>query len=971
MSGTKRRYDDSTGAQQVFEDIEDVLITVKNLCSGNNFDDNLLSDAIEELLRLIEQFADKRTKGDKAWLPRALDALDREGTNLWNLASAVHPVVKDKKLPLTARLRLSGFRLIEVGFPAKPAIDGLIHLLQLASKTGSMISEAGQPDLASGVLASAAKYEELLRSAEDPGGELNLQRAQATLVYHCTRLEAAWKEGNEAMANYMLQILTANENERFANIPSKDRAMVASKLLEVGKSLLIDQDRQGRSLDSRAAEAVSWLQKAFGLIDVVESEVLAGVAEIKRSCLRNLARAYLLSSTYNPAHLSRAETALQELVSGHTDAEDLGSAENQELRWWLLAVLQRREAADDILSYSFRSIVDTMVFSEGNVARIIQEVKALDRPRHQLVTSVLSHCIERYAVLRDVPETILDQVLLALIFHCSKAQDHTAAMTDLHQSFDQIVKQDLALSKTGATACLMLFWQHANQHHRAKRLSEAVDWYLIGTHSAFQTIADVSSDKCYRKAALCLLELHDFSRATMTAQRCNLGSALTQYVLLVAAVRQGSEEEAKRAVTNMVKASDYEGSMLLMAIRLAHESDLKVLLLSVLEEMLRSLKQAESLRAEPEAVALIRCTIRLVLRLMAEPISTDRNKHVAALIGHFETAQQLVQTARDEKRAALIIKDISWLWRTAYNCANQGCAEWDDAERKVPALFDIAGQLIETYREVVVQVDEEVYMAMVFSSFAATSARVFAIRHRAQLPGYAFHNEAGSIAELSQCTRACEQVIRAVLQDTPLGEANAAVVLRCLRAVLVFEAEVAILAKKWDIVPEILEAISGLPNDLVNTLEAVVDLLWAARDCPLTVLVPALESILHASLDHQALSVHKFARWLRAICTMLLSKNTTPDRLRTITYIEQGVSVLGEHSQERDDRGEVYPLDERHWLVTTSYNTGLECLHVGLVDEAKRWFEVSTIICRFLPDGETVSTKISDTYTILLGRYSP
>lgn len=74
----------------------------------------------------------------------------------------------------------------------------------------------------------------------------------------------------------------------------------------------------------------------------------------------------------------------------------------------------------------------------------------------------------------------------------------------------------------------------------------------------------------------------------------------------------------------MVKASDYDGKMLLMAIRLAHEADLKALLLSILEELLRSLGQTGGLRAEPEAVALVRCTIRLVVRLMAEPTTTDR-----------------------------------------------------------------------------------------------------------------------------------------------------------------------------------------------------------------------------------------------------------------------------------------------------------------------------------------------------------
>ena len=78
------------------------------------------------------------------------------------------------------------------------------------------------------------------------------------------------------------------------------------------------------------------------------------------------------------------------------------------------------------------------------------------------------------------------------------------------------------------------------------------------------------------------------------------------------------------AVEKMVKAPDYDAKMLLIATRLAHEADLKTLLLSVLEELLRSLSQKDGLRAEPVAVALVRCTIRLVVRLMAEPTSVDR-----------------------------------------------------------------------------------------------------------------------------------------------------------------------------------------------------------------------------------------------------------------------------------------------------------------------------------------------------------
>ena len=62
------------------------------------------------------------------------------------------------------------------------------------------------------------------------------------------------------------------------------------------------------------------------------------------------------------------------------------------------------------------------------------------------------------------------------------------------------------------------------------------------------------------------------------------------------------------------------------------------------------------------------------------------------------------------------------------------------------------------------------------------------------------------------------------------------------------------------------------------------------------------QAILHASLDRSALSVKKFAPWLRAICTMLLARNTAPDRLKAIGYVEQAVIVLEEHGG--DDVGD-------------------------------------------------------------------
>jgi len=61
------------------------------------------------------------------------------------------------------------------------------------------------------------------------------------------------------------------------------------------------------------------------------------------------------------------------------------------------------------------------------------------------------------------------------------------------------------------------------------------------------------------------------------------------------------------------------------------------------------------------------------------------------------------------------------------------------------------------------------------------------------------------------------------------------------------------------------------------------------------------QNILHASLDHDSLSVEKFARWLRAICTIILSRNTAADRVKAIGYVEQALSVM----EQNDDGDEV------------------------------------------------------------------
>jgi len=91
-------------------------------------------------------------------------------------------------------------------------------VLQLASKTGMALADLGNISVAASVLSSAAKFEDQLKTANDPEGIHQQAIACATVVYHCGRMEAAWKEGNHTVAEYMSRKIT-DDSQRLCLLP--------------------------------------------------------------------------------------------------------------------------------------------------------------------------------------------------------------------------------------------------------------------------------------------------------------------------------------------------------------------------------------------------------------------------------------------------------------------------------------------------------------------------------------------------------------------------------------------------------------------------------------------------------------------------------------------------------------------------------------------------------------------------------
>jgi len=71
----------------------------------------------------------------------------------------------------------------------------------------------------------------------------------------------------------------------------------------------------------------------------------------------------------------------------------------------------------------------------------------------------------------------------------------------------------------------------------------------------------------------------------------------------------------------MQKASDFDRKMLLLATQLSHKLAMKPVFLSALESLLITLKTRASNDAVVEAMTLVRCIIKIAMKLLSEPLA--------------------------------------------------------------------------------------------------------------------------------------------------------------------------------------------------------------------------------------------------------------------------------------------------------------------------------------------------------------
>ncbi|XP_006457544.1 hypothetical protein AGABI2DRAFT_181685 [Agaricus bisporus var. bisporus H97] len=730
-------------------------------------------------------------------------------------------------------------------------------------------------------------------------------------------MEAAWKEGNYTVAEYMSQMI-------------------------MRKSLLKDHESGG----VRPSNPLDWLRNAFKIADRVEEASAPELQNLRISLLRTIARAYFLDGAYD-----QAEAALDELIPSIDSVPgDQGSSEYQDLRWLRLAILKRRGAVDNSIldEKDITESVPSYVIVWQPLSRIfssiLQEVRTLTP--FMLGASVNQLCLRRALQLHGTESNIssVDRLLLSLIFHCAKDDDHARAMSTLESTFTAVVEAEVELRSAPATACLTLLWQYGDRHYQAKKWPEAAGWFLSGTHHLFKGSSSAAISKCFRKAALCYIEHKEYAKASTVIRRCPTNEATTHYVMFLTAIHQGLDDEAIMHIRSMQKAPDFDRKMLLLATQVSHKLDMKPVLLSALEALLNTLKAAANSDAIVEAMTLIRCIIKMAMKLLSDPVA-NRPVLMDTVVSHFQTAKILTEKAIAQKSFAVVAKDVSWLWRTAYNCAVQGSSEWVDCEERIAELFDISRLLLEAYNNASpADMDPETALHIINASFAAVSARVFSARGIIASTGLIDREKMLSIAaEIDSSKSRIDAIINGNKVTEDIDSAHVQSLVHTLR---VFETKFLVQLKEWNRVSAVVTEIVQSEPKAADAYEAIADILL-----DITIVVGQGLScewflfLLKNSLDGSAVYVQSVSLGTPPTIGLLLL-DTLNKRLRC-------------------------------WNIIT------KVISAALYDEARRWFEAATVICRYVPGGEERSEKdwthgllprlvqISEVYTHLLARYRP
>ncbi|GAA6003965.1 hypothetical protein JCM10207_006489 [Rhodosporidiobolus poonsookiae] len=834
-------------------------------------------------LAVLEAAQGRASEVDFGKAPNFKDELDADGTLLWNKSTMLrhaHEEAGDqgavgRAKEVVAELRRAGYILIRLGTlePLTPASH--LSLLSLATKTALAFLAADKTAVAEELLREAGSYASQLHSEQPSEPAFAAERAKALLAHYCCRIRTTMSTGATAVASWVKdKALALISSDR---LPWREIEKLAHTVYDVGNAQLRrNQARPHTELDKDAREApFEWLQLALELLEHGEG---GGVQKMQVAALKALVQAYLDASV-----LDKAEETLKQLLE--IDSSPVPCRRHVKL------VLARKGGDGEIVE-AFLVAAKSALQAGEDASLLLALLHKIPDERRALRFGVMSRLCDPLdpPVSSQAHNNLLAQLFTTATFFLTDAD------RVLFEGLARKCQQNFPsyrLPPSVAFLAISYLWRQGDKAQQEKRAAELAEWFMLALNPLFEAVDAVVLAKSARKAALSFIDAGDLTRAEQALQILSASGdyAKTHFVRFYIHMLQKNPTKAKAALQALTTAPDFTPSLLLWAAKIANEANDKDLLADVLQSIVDICGKGGSM----DGVDLM-----VVLRFVLFPV--------------FSLALATA-LAEGPSTDVSLSKDVCWLYKTGFNLCARFSDKW--AASTLVSLYGLTASLIELDIKLGSSIGQDILGKLWVCKFAALSGQAEQAR-----------NGDGAVQSLQykelvgQASAFLAGLHAVLAQGQKVEKANA-----LLDAALSVKIEAQAAVGDWKGLSTLVEDFEDSPRTLpVSLLKLVVDKATASSTCAGAELRAILRKTLVLLYARKDLDVSSMALWLRMIISALISSE--PDQ--ALEYVKNAAQLIA-----RDPSG--YPTDEIEWLLSTTWDYGLDAYTASEFDVGKKW----------------------------------
>ncbi|PWN50953.1 hypothetical protein IE53DRAFT_394459 [Violaceomyces palustris] len=660
------------------------------------------------------------------------------------------------------------------------------------------------------------------------------------------------------------------------------------------------------------------------------------VVQLQKTALQKLVRAYLEASSEDAETLVAAEASLNELIQLYRSTRDERIKDP-------LQILIDRKAQIEETSKVVEEIASMMGFDDAHINHLIRK---LEKMPHEAA----SRCRQIFLLNmlhRDdsLGFPFVPRILVGILMASKDPRD----FEHIEQALEAIKSQPkFSLRADAAFASQLLLWKHGDSFYRKKKYREASRFYGFACNSAFGSM-ESNIAKSYRKQALCILQDGDAEGAAKAIRSCpalSKNQAFTHFVLFKCASQTRNEAQAIQAIQDLVSAPDFESEMLVVVVEEAQNSDSLDTLAFALDHLLRRLEVDFNLAKGVDSIVLARSLLQIYLP--KDDGGFAKHFDIRGLLKHASSTTNILEKLMsgnfDKERMS---KEAEWLYKTLYNTA-LSLAERIDPE-DTAGLFEISLKVMKLREQITdPHPDAGLPEMKVWAKLAPCATRALIARETNDDQQARIEHFRCGQDGITECFQLLEAARTQSNDPRFLSEA--------LWALVILDVEALAGMNAWDQVDGKISEIGKNQNNLpIKVLETLADVLWSHVEAPEHILASILQTIVDALTGTGEMDVVRFSRWLRALLSLTLS---TSHEVRSKlcdarNHLIKAVEVLW--LLQDQDRLQLYPRDELSWLVSTTWQKGIESFKLNKFDRTKEFCEIAIEIANF--DSESVVLK--------------